>query len=61
MKYRLYHYHKGMWWEAGERSAEQIEALRAVCDWSHKVEGEGEYFRITKLWKDEPNWLVKEA
>ena len=59
-KFELYHYHNGMWWGAGQRTQEQIEALLSICDWS-KQELDTLYIHLSKLFSKEPHWKAVEV
>lgn len=59
-KFELYHYHKGMWWGAGQRTEEQIQALKEVANWT-TIHDDGEYIYLFKLFKDKPLWKVVEV
>ena len=58
--YELYHWHNGMWWGAGQRTEEQINALRKVANWTTQYDG-FESIYLPKLFKNEPWWKVVEV
>jgi hypothetical protein len=59
-KYELYHYHNGMWWGAGQRTQEQINALIAVANWTKQYE-DCTLIHLFKLFEKEPLWKVVEV